>query len=67
MTIANDEMKIGILLGRFLIKDEEQATDIIIYKRNSQNKLRLEKCREFKHSDACSSFHFKSFDFHFNF
>jgi len=34
MAISDDETKIGIVLGRILIKDEQEITEIVIYKKN---------------------------------
>jgi len=34
MAVSDDETKIGIVLGRILIKDEQEITEIVIYKKN---------------------------------
>ena len=56
-------MKIGIVLGKVLIKDEQEITDIVIYVRNSASKISFkkgeedkfvfEKSRKFSFSDTC--------------
>jgi len=33
MAVSDDETKIGIVLGRILIKDEQEITEIVIYKK----------------------------------
>mmetsp|Transcript_799 Transcript_799/g.1006 ORF Transcript_799/g.1006 Transcript_799/m.1006 type:complete len:87 (+) Transcript_799:566-826(+) len=35
LTASQDQSKIGLVLGRRLIKEEEEITDLIIYKWNS--------------------------------
>ena len=32
MSVSEDQTKIGVVLGRVLIKDEQEITEIVIYK-----------------------------------
>jgi len=48
-----------MVLGRFLIKEEEEITDLVIYKLNhTTGQFELEKQSEFMFSDACIQFEF---------
>jgi len=59
MAVSEDDTKIGAVLGRQLIKDEEEITEIVIYKRNDvDNKFHLEKVRAFEFNEACITFCF---------
>lgn len=60
MTISQDEEKIGVALGKFIIKDLFEITEIAIYKQNSQGKFELEKLRDFEFKDACIQFEFNN-------
>lgn len=61
MTVSKDETRIGVALGRKLIKDKQEITDIAIYKRNKRSgKFELEKLREFEYKDACIQFAFRN-------
>ena len=61
-------MKIGIVLGRILIKDEQEITDIVVYTRNrasnqhfargEEDQFVFEKSRKFNFSDTCIQFCF---------
>jgi Cu/Ag efflux protein CusF len=63
MAVSDDQMKIGIVLGKILIKDEQEITDIVIYVRNSasmrnfkkgdEDKFVFEKSRKFNFSNTC--------------
>ena len=63
MAVSDDQMKIGIVLGKILIKDEQEITDIVIYTRNrgsnqnykkgEEDKFVFEKSRKFNFSDTC--------------
>ena len=46
MAISADQMKIGVVLGRILIKDEQEITDIVVYTRNRVSTKRFEKGEE---------------------
>jgi len=58
MTVSPDENKIGIALGKQLIKDHVMVTEIVVYKRNRDNVFELEKMRDFEDTDACITFQF---------
>jgi len=58
LTVSPDEQKIGICLGRVLIKDHKEITEIVIYKRNRQGEFELEKMRDFEFDDTCIQFTF---------
>jgi hypothetical protein len=60
MTISHDEEKIGVALGKFVIKDLFEITEIAIYKQNSHGKFELEKLRDFEFKDACIQFEFNN-------
>jgi len=56
MAVSNDQMRIGIVLGRILIKDEQEITDIVIYtkKTNSPHeKFEFKKQRQFNFINTC--------------
>ena len=60
MAVSDDETKIGAVLGRMKIKDEEEITEIVIYKRNEvDGKYHLEKARAFEFKEACITFSFR--------
>ena len=56
MAVSPDEQKIGICVGRQLIKDQQEITEIVIYQKNSQGKFEIEKLRDFEFKDACIQF-----------
>jgi hypothetical protein len=56
MTVSKDEQKIGIALGRVLIKDHTEVKEIYVYKRNSENRFELDKMRDFENPHACITF-----------
>lgn len=58
MTVSNDNQKIGVSLGRNIIKDHYKLTEIAIYIRSSNGEFELEKLRDFDFEDACPTFHF---------
>lgn len=58
MAVSEDQSKIGIVLGRIMIKDEQEITEIVIYKKVNK-KFETEKLRDFEFSDACIQFSFK--------
>ena len=59
MAVSNDEQKIGVAMGRTLIKEEQQITEIVIYNKNrATGKYDLEKMRDFEFDDACIQFNF---------
>lgn len=60
MTISKDEEKIGVALGKFIIKDLFEITEIAIYKKNPQGKFELDKLRDFDIKEACIQFEFSS-------
>ena len=53
MTVSQDEKKIGIVLGKYLIKNKTQIDEIAIYKINTEGRFELEKLRDFEFNDAC--------------
>lgn len=58
MTVSDDQTKIGVALGKVLIKDRRIITEIAIYKKSSSGKFQLEKLRDFESQDACIQFFF---------
>lgn len=61
MTVSSDEERIGVALGRKMIKDRQEITEIAIYKRDKRtDKFELEKLRDFEYSDACIQFAFRN-------
>jgi hypothetical protein len=58
MSVSKDEDKVGLVLGRNLIKEEQEITEIVIYKKNNKNRFELEKVRDFEFKDACIQFSF---------
>jgi len=71
MAVSDDESKIGIVLGRIIVKDEQEITEIAIYKNQSfeyeevegnpehnQEDYWLEKSLKFQNRDACIQFCF---------
>jgi len=54
MTVSADEQRIGVALGRKLIKDKQEITEIAIYKRDKRtDKFELDKLRDFEYTEAC--------------
>ena len=49
-TMTKDEDRIGVTIGRRLIKGQVQITEIAIYKRNKDDKYELEKLRDWEFS-----------------
>ena len=49
MTVSKDDQKIGLVIGKKLIKGINEITELAIYSRNAQNnyKFELERLREF--------------------
>ena len=63
MSVSPDQAKIGVILGRVLIKDQKEITEIVIYKKNEQNRFQIEKqCKFDQFSDACIHFSFAASD-----
>jgi len=58
LTISPDETKIGVCLGRTLIKDHQEITELAIYKKSPDGRFELEKLRDFDLHDACIQFTF---------
>ena len=60
MTVSKDDQKIGLVIGKKLIKGINEITELAIYSRNAQNnyKFELERLREFNKQDVCIQFHF---------
>jgi len=58
MTISHDQTKIGVALGKALIKERFEITEIAIYKKGSNGKFGLEKLRDFDDKDSCIQFSF---------
>ena len=52
-TISKDEKKIGVVIGKKLVKDQVKITEIAIYKMNSEGKFEIEKLRDWEFSDTC--------------
>jgi hypothetical protein len=59
MTVSADDQKIGVAMGKNIIKEQYQLTEIAIYIRDPSTGLfELEKLRDVEFNDACSTFHF---------
>lgn len=58
MAVSEDQTKIGVVLGRIKIKDEQEISEIVIYKKVNK-KFETEKLRDFEFKDACIQFSFK--------
>ena len=59
LTVSADDQKIGIALGKTLIKEGYLLTEIAIYIRNEESgQFELEKLRDFDFSDSCKTFYF---------
>ena len=58
LTVSSDEDKIGVCLGKHLIKDHSEITEIVIYKKNDSGKFELEKIRDFDFLETCIQFTF---------
>jgi hypothetical protein len=58
LALSKEEDKIGLVLGRNLIKEQQEITEIVIYKKNTKNRFELEKVRDFEFKDACIQFTF---------
>jgi|TARA_B110000285_G_C15101778_1_gene605413 hypothetical protein len=59
MVASQDDQRIGMSVGRQLIKDQEEITEIIVYKYNrSTEKFEVERARENQFKDACIQFVF---------
>ena len=61
MTVSADEERIGVALGRKMIKDRQEITEIAVYRRDKRtDKFELEKLRDFEHNEACIQFAFRN-------
>ena len=60
MGVSKNQEKIGVVLGRFLIKDKKEICQLAIYKRNRKGVFFLEKAIPWKFEEACIQFIFKS-------
>lgn len=58
MTVSPNERKIGVVVGKQLIKDEIEIQELIIYNKDQNDKFQIEKMREFEYKDACPQFCF---------
>ena len=58
LAVSDDQTKIGVALGKVLIKDQQVITEIAIYKKSNSGKFQLEKLRDFESQDACIQFFF---------
>ena len=58
MTSTHDDSKIGVTLGKRLIKNGYQITEIVIYQKNQLGKYEIQKLRDFEYPDACYQFQF---------
>ena len=59
MVASQDDQRIGMSVGRQLIKDQAEITEIIVYKYNcSTEKFEVEIARENQFKDACIQFVF---------
>lgn len=61
-TVSKDEKKIGVAIGKKLIKDEVSITEIAIYKKNAAGKFEIEKLRDWEFTDTCVEFQFDKND-----
>ena len=62
MTSSRDDRRLGVCVGRHLIKGKIEVTDIIIYVRESahSSNWRAEKERAFDNKKACITFAFNA-------
>jgi hypothetical protein len=59
VTNSHDDRRIALTLGRRLIKDGYDITEVVVYERNPVNgKFEILKIRDFEHHDACYTFQF---------
>lgn len=59
MTVSDDELRIGICIGRKGIRDSQEVTEIVVYNREGlDDKFELEKVRDFEFADSCMTFAF---------
>lgn len=57
VTVSHDDKKIGVTLGRRLIKDGFEITEVVIYSKNDvTGKFEIVKLRDFEFTDACYEF-----------
>ena len=56
MTVSKDENKIGIALGKHIIKEQYKLLEIVVYSKNRDGRFDIEKLRDFEFHDACITF-----------
>jgi hypothetical protein len=57
LTASQDDKKIGVSIGRKLIKNGYEITEILIYKKNeSSGKFEIEKLRDYDIPNTCKNF-----------
>lgn len=59
MTVSKDDKKVGISLGKNIIRDIYEVVEIAIYKREKNN-FELDKLLDFEFPDVCKTFYFSN-------
>ena len=57
MNVSDDESRIGVILGRIVVQDELEITNVVIYVREGKQYV-VQKTRKFPFKDACIRFSF---------
>jgi hypothetical protein len=61
MAVSQDQQKIGVALGKTIIKDQQKVHELCVYKYNKHtDKFELEKLRDFEYHEACITFQFNN-------
>ena len=58
MIVSENEKKIGMTLGRHVIRDQKEIDNIIIYKKDHDGAFRIERTFKFPFPTACIQFYF---------
>lgn len=58
LTVSKDDKKIGVALGKHVIKDQFKLQEIAIYIRRKNGNWELEKLCDFDFPEACKTFYF---------
>ena len=62
MIVSDTEKKIGMTLGRHVIRDQKEIDSIIIYKKDHDGLFRIERSFSFPFPNACIQFYFDNSD-----
>lgn len=62
LNVSHDQRRIGVVIGRYGIIDEKEATEIIIFKRNRKGAFKTEAIKQLNYRDTCPNFSFNKFN-----